>query len=126
MKFLRKLIIFLYLATHLEPIIEICQLKFYFSTSSELGPFFATTVICICGNHIFQVQKMKKFVPKKIAWFISMSLHQCFLFVCAKIYQNEKNKNKKEYSVTIFSFSIKKPQLLKTKSFDFFWATFGF
>jgi hypothetical protein len=108
MKVLRKLIIFLYLATHLEPVIEIWQLKFYFSTSGELGPFLATTVVCICGNHIFQVQKMKTFVPKEIAWFISMSLHQCFLFVCAKICQNEKNKNKREHSVTIFSFSIGK------------------
>jgi hypothetical protein len=96
------------LATHLEPIVEIWQLKFYFSTCGELGPFFATTIVCICGNHIFQVQKMKKFVPKKIAWFISMSLHQCFLFVCAKNCQNEENKNKREYSITIFSFSIEK------------------
>jgi hypothetical protein len=90
MKVLRKLIIFLYLATHLEPVIEIWQLKFYFSTSGELGQFLATTVVCICGNHIFQVQKMKTFVPKEIAWFISMSLHQCFLLVYAKICQNEK------------------------------------
>ncbi len=55
-KVLRKLIIFLYLATLLEPVVEIWQLKFYSSASGTiLGPFFSTTVVCICGNHIFQV-----------------------------------------------------------------------
>jgi hypothetical protein len=53
----------------------------------ELGAIFFHDSVCICGNHIFQVQKMKKFVPKiKIAWLISMSLHQCFFFgVCKNL-----------------------------------------
>jgi len=123
MKVLRKLIVFLYLATLLEPVGEIWQLKFYFSTSGELGPFFSTTVVCVCENLIFQVQKMKKFVPIFFfAWFISISLHQCFFFIFSQIFQNEKNKNKKGiFCHNIFIFSIEKiPNFWKQKSFLFF------
>jgi hypothetical protein len=49
---------------------------------------------------------MKKIRPKKkFAWFISISLHQCFFFMCATMCENEKKK-KGEYSVRIFSFCI--------------------
>jgi hypothetical protein len=104
------------LATLLEPVVEIWQLNFYFSTSAELGPFVSTTDVCICGNHIFQVQKMKKFVPN---FFLPGScLCLCIsVFFCVQKCQNEK---KGIFCHNIFIFYEKNPQLLKTKSFDFF------
>jgi hypothetical protein len=39
------------------------------SKSIELGSFFSKKILCMCWHHIFQGEKMQKFMlPKNIGW----------------------------------------------------------
>jgi hypothetical protein len=47
-----------------EPLVEISVLKLFFSKHGKLGPSFSQNILCICQNHVFEVEKMQKVYPK--------------------------------------------------------------
>jgi hypothetical protein len=109
------------LATLLEPVGEIWQLKFYFSTYGELGPFFFhSSCLCLWKSYFSGPKNEKNSSQKKIClvhFYFSASVF--FFHVCNNVRKWEEKKGG-IFCQNIFILYWKHPQLLKTKIFSIF------